>query len=348
MPSLETSFLRKLVFKPEQIASLRKLGEFQGRQELYFRQTPETLKTLQQAAIVESTESSNRLEGIVAPRKRLREIVLRSTKPKNRSEQEIAGYRDALALIHESGSEMPFTTNVILQCHSILYSYLPQTGGRWKMTDNLIVEKTPDGLTRRVRFRPTRAVSTPQAMETLVECYNQAISEETEPLVVVPLTILDVLCVHPFTDGNGRIARLLTLLLLYRFNYQVSRFISLERIFEESRTSYYETLETSSQGWHASVHDVTPWLNYFWGVLLRAYGELEDRVGTLHHGRGAKTEQIKRAVSRKVAPFAISDIEADCPGVSRDMIRLVLRKLRDEGTIERRGKGRGSKWIKVS
>jgi Fic family protein len=348
MSSLEAHFLNRLVFTPDQIASLRRIGELQGRQELFFRRTPETLKALQGIAIIESTESSNRLEGITAPRKRLREIMLQSTNPENRSEQEIAGYRDALALIHGSGSEMRFTTNVILQCHSILYRYLPQPGGSWKMTDNLIVERNPDGSTRRIRFRPVSAVQTPGAMEVLVNDYNQAISEGTEPLVVVPLAILDFLCVHPFSDGNGRIARLLTLLLLYHFNYQAGRFISLERVFEESRDSYYETLEKSSQGWHESEHDVSPWLNYFWGVLLRAYGELEDRVGTLRGGKGSKTEQIKESVSRKVTPFAISDIEADCPGVSRDMIRLVLRSLRDEGKIELRGKGRGSKWIRVS
>lgn len=347
MHSLDIKYLETLNFSAEQVSVLKKIGESRGKQELFFRQTPEVLESLQQVAIIESSESSNRLEGVTAPHDRIEALVMKSTTPKNRSEQEIAGYRDALALIHESARYMDFTVNIILQCHSMVYRYMPDDGGRWKMVDNEIVEKNPDGSVKRIRFRPVSAVLTPQAMDTLAKTYKEAINQHNkEPLVVIPLTILDFLCIHPFTDGNGRVARLLTLLLLYHFDYQVGRYISLERIFEESKETYYETLEKSSIGWHQGRHDSFPWMNYFWGVLIRAYQEFEERVGKIRTGKGSKTEQIRMAVNRRIGPFAISDIESDCPGISRDMIRIVLRQLRDEKAIILQGKGRGAKWIR--
>ena len=346
MASILEEYLKSLSFSQNQGASLRALGEHRGRQALFIKQSPEALESLKQVAIIESSESSNRLEGILVPHDRIEALVLKKTAPKNRSEQELAGYRDALALIHESHKYMEFSTNNILQIHSILYRFMPSDGGRWKMTDNEIVEKNPDGTIKRVRFRATPAVSTPFAMQSLAENYSQAIHQwQQEPLIVIPLAILDFLCIHPFTDGNGRTARLLTLLLLYRFDYQVGKYISLERIFEESKEGYYETLEHCSQGWHENKHDPMPWLNYFWGVLIRAYKEFEERVGTIRTGKGSKTDQIKEAVLRKMGPFAISSLEEECPGISRDMIRNVLRKLRDENIIIPQGSGRAAKWI---
>ncbi len=347
MKSITSKYLDTLQFSASQASSLKRLGEYKGRQDLFRRQTPEVLESLKAAAIIESSESSNRLEGITAPHERIEAIVDKKAPPQNRSEQEIAGYRDVLNLVHESGVHMPITTNVILQMHSILYRYLPNEGGRWKMTDNEIVERNPDGTTKRVRFKPTTAVETPHAMEGLIENYKQATStDEREPILIIPLTILDFLCIHPFTDGNGRIARLITLLLLYHYDYEVGRYISLERIFEDSKESYYETLEASSKHWHEGKHNVFPWMTYFWGVLLRAYQEFEERVGTIQTSKGSKTEQIKNTIKRKLTPFSISDIEDDCPGISRDMIRIVLRQLRDEGEITPKGKGRGAKWIR--
>jgi len=348
MHSLKPSYLDRLSFSADQASTLTSIAENRGRQDLLTRQTPQVLMTLRQAAVVESSESSNRLEGITAPKSRLRALVLQSTKPRNRSEQEIAGYRDALNLIHESHEHRPFSTNVILQLHSLVYRYVPSPGGKWKSADNEIVERDPDGTLRRVRFKPVPAFQTREAMEQLVSLYADATGAlAKEPLVVVPLAILDFLCIHPFLDGNGRVGRLLTLLLLYQHGYQVGRYISLERIFEESKTSYYETLEHSSQGWHEGEHDPYPWMTYFWGALLRATREFEDRVGTIRVGRGTKTDQIKQAMNRRTAPFAISDIEADCPGISHEMVRKVLRELRDSGVIELQGKGRGAKWLRV-
>lgn len=302
------------------------------------------MKRLRQVAVVESSESSNRLEGVTVAANRLKAIVLKNTQPKDRSEQEVAGYRDALALIHESARDMAFTPNVMLQLHSMMYRYMPNPGGRWKQTDNDIIERHPDG-SQRVRFRPTPAHLTPEAVESLGRNYREAVDRSIQdPLVILPLAILDFLCIHPFPDGNGRMARLLTLMLLYQFGYEVGRFISLERVIEDSKESYYETLEKSSQGWHEGRHDIKPWLDYFWGILLRAYREFEERIGAVHYSRGSKTEQIREAVLSRNQAFSISELEAACPGISRDMVRLVLRQMKDEGLIMPTGKGRAAKW----
>ncbi|MCP5020418.1 MAG: Fic family protein, partial [bacterium] len=316
--------------------------------ELFEQQRPEVLESLRSTARIESSESSNRLEGIVAPHARVRDLVMESTQPRNRSEQEIAGYRDALNLIHESRESMPVTTSVILQLHSMLYRYLPLEGGRWKMADNEIVERDPHGEISRVRFKTVSAHLTSAAMDELIGGYSSETQAGThDPLSIIPLVILDFLCVHPFGDGNGRISRLLTLLLLYHFDYKVARFISLERIFEDSKETYYETLEQSSAGWHESAHDPNPWMNYFWGVLLRAYQEFEERVEHVSSGRGSKSEQVRRAVLARTQPFAISELERDCPGVSRDTIRQALRSMRDSGIIVSQGRGPGARWHRV-
>ncbi len=347
MKSLSAEYLDSILFNTEQMGNLRIIGEYRGKQALFIKQSPETLNTLRMVAKIESSESSNRLEGIELPHKKIEELVLKETVPTNRSEQEIAGYRDALNLIHESGEHMPFTIGIILQLHGILCRYLSNPGGRWKATDNEIIETNPDG-TKRIRFIPTKAHLTQTVMEQLTKNYSDAvIQQQRDPLILVPLAILDFLCVHPFSDGNGRMSRLLTLMLLYHFDYKVGHYISLERIFEDSKESYYETLEASSKNWHEGKHDVKPWLNYFWGVLIRAYREFEDRVGVIITSRGSKTELIRSTINRKINPFSISDIESDCPGISRDMIRLVLRQMKDEGLIIPKSKGRSALWQKI-
>jgi len=346
MKSLTPAYLDTLRLSAADGSMLKALGECRGRQELFIRQTPELLTALRDAAVIESTESSNRIEGVVAPHDRVAALVLKATTPRNRSEQEIAGYRDALNLIHESANEMAFSVNVMLQLHSILYRYHAGSGGRWKPAQNEIIERDADGKVQRVRFVPPSPVATPGLMEEMVKEFGWASAEGREALILVPLAVLDFLCIHPFSDGNGRMARLLTLQLLYRSDYAVGRYISLERIVEESKETYYEALEASSQGWHEGRHDGLPWLRYFWGVVLRAYREFEERVGTLRSGRGSKTDLIEEAVGRRLGAFSISDIEKECPGVSRDWIRIVLRRLRDERRIVRHGKGRGAKWVR--
>ena len=346
MNSLTPTYLDALTFSGEQASVMRALGEYRGKQQLYRRQRPELLEALLTVAKIESTDASNKLEGITAPEARLEALVREHDAPRNRYEQEIAGYRDALELIHQSRTDMPVTVNVIQQLHQRIYSYLSEQGGDWKATDNEIVERGPDGNIIRIRFATVSAVATPQAMRSLVQRYESATNENREPLLVIPLLIIDFLCMHPFRDGNGRVARLLTLLALYHADYDVGRFISLERIIQDSHKSYYETLEASSQGWHDGEHDVVPWLEYFWGVLLRAYKAFEDRVGNLSQPGSSKSQRVREAVERKIRPFRIVDIERECPDVSRETIRLVLRAMKKEGIIEPRGRGRGARWRK--
>jgi len=344
--SLLPRYLDRLRFSAVEASSIKRLGEFRGRQDLFRQQAPEILASLRQVALIESAESSNRLEGVTAPRDRVEALVMRPTAPADRSEQEIAGYRDALNLIHESAAEMTLSVNVVLQLHTMLNRFVPGGGGRWKMGQNDIVERNPDGSVRRIRFAPVAPVVTPQAMDDLVRGYALAMESGHEVLVVAPLTILDFLCIHPFTDGNGRVSRLLTLMLLYQADFTVGRYISIERVIEESKETYYEALEASSRGWHQGRHDPHPWLRYSWGVLIAAHKEFEERVGTIRDARGAKTAMIEQAVRRRLKPFAISDIEAECPGVSRDMVRHVLRAMRARGELAVLGRGRSAKWVR--
>jgi Fic family protein len=349
MRSLNLKYIQDIRLSPTQASALRKIGEYQGMQALFARQTPEVLESLRRVARIESSESSNRIEGVTARPDRVRALVLEDTKPRDRSEQEIAGYRDCLELIHDSSEYMALSIHTIKQLHSRMFSYQPDEGGQWKSVDNKIIETNEDGSIKDIRFDPVSAKETEAAMEELVRSYDLAVNQYSlEPMIVVPLTVLDFLCVHPFLDGNGRMSRLLTLLLLYHGDFQVGRYISLERIIEESKATYYEALKASSQKWHQGEHDPYPWINYFWGVLLRAYSEFEERVGEIRSKKLSKTEQIRMAVERKVGPFAISEIEEECPHISRDMIKLVLRDLRDAGVIAIKGKGRGAKWVRVA
>jgi Fic family protein len=234
---------------------------------------------------------------------------------------------------------------VILQLHSQLCSYMSEEGGRWKSIDNEIVEKDADGNITRVRFKAVSAVATPQSMQDLVDNYDQALADGLDPIVIIPLFILDFLCIHPFRDGNGRVSRLLTGQLLYRAGYNVGRYISLERRFLETSETYYETLERSSQGWHENEHDAMSWVRYFWGVILSAYKEFEERVGNIEAAPGSKSERVREAVERKVVPFRSADLNLEVPDVSKGTIRSVLRAMKAEGAIRSEGHGRGVRWI---
>ncbi|MCK4505359.1 MAG: Fic family protein [Candidatus Aegiribacteria sp.] len=349
MHSLLRSFTGSLSFSSEHLTTIKKLGEFKGKQELYSRQIPEVLERLRENAIIESVTASNRIEGITAPETRIKAIARNPEKGHNHNEQAIAGYRDALNLIHSSYQGMTFDCNVILQLHSMIYRYLPEPGGHWKHEDNQIIEKNPDGTLIRVKFKPVGHLETPEAMKSLEEGYKEQMERyRTEPLILIPLAILDFLCIHPFDDGNGRIARLLTLLLLYKSGFEVGRYISLERIIDDSLRSYYDTLEESSINWYTNVHNPFPWITYFWGVLIRAYKELEERVGTAQPSRGSKTARVTDAIMRFPGEFSISDLEKVCPTVSRDMIRVVLRQLKEENIISVQRRGRASKWTVIN
>jgi len=347
MKSFEKKYLGTLKYPAIMLSNLRAIGEYKGKEELYSKQSPDALEKLLESAVIESAECSNRIEGVTAPHERVKMIVEANAKPQNRSEQEIAGYRDVLNLIHQSHEDIPLSENVILQFHSMLYRYTTVKSGFWKKMDNEIVEKKSDG-TKIVRFKPVPAKDTPAFMNKTIEFYNDNIKEsKIDPLILIPLFVFDFLCIHPFQDGNGRIARLLTLLLLYQSGYRVGKYISLERITESSKDSYYDSLESSSTGWHGGKHDIFPWLNYFHGTLLAAYKEFEKRVGVFK-GKGSKQDQVKAAINRFIKPFSILDVEKVCPNVSRDMIRKILRELRDAGHVEATSMGRGAKWVKKS
>lgn len=349
MNSLTPTYLETLPVTMDLLRRVARLEYARGQQDLHRTQMPELLDQLQTIATVESTESSTRLEGATAPRDRVEAVVLKDTAPRGRSESEIAGYRDALRMIHESAPHMRFSESTVRQIHQLLYRYLPQAGGNYKATQNDIVERAADGSVARVRFSPLSPVRTPGAMRDLVERYHLALDRgEVPPLFLTALSVLDFFCIHPFADGNGRAARLLTLLLLYHHGFDVGRYISLERVIEESRETYYEALEASSRGWHEGPHDARPWLDYFLGVLTAAYDEFEERVSAIREGQGTKAEMVRAAVARRQAPFRISEVERELPNVSREYIRKVLNQLREEGALRLEGAGRGSKYVPMA
>jgi len=348
MKSLNTEYLLKQPITHNLLQTIRRIGEYKGKQDLYKEQAPQVLETLRQTAVIQSTESSNRLEGITAPLGRIRELVDKKTPPRNRSEQEIAGYRDVLNTIHSNHADIPFTTGIVLQLHRDLLQFFPDQGGRWKPTDNEITEILPDGA-RSVRFRPLSAHLTPGAMETLHKIFIEIQrSGKIEPLLLISTYILDFLCIHPFLDGNGRMARLLTLLLLYKAGYEVGRYISLEKVVEHTKEGYYETLHASSQGWHDMQHDILPWWEYFLGVMLfGAYQEFERRVGLVATGRGTKTAMVLDAIAHLMGDFTIRDIQERCPNVGIDLIRRILRDQKNAGKIECLGRGPSATWRNI-
>jgi Fic family protein len=344
MRSFEHGYLMETPLSHSLLMAMRTLGEFRGRQGLYAQQSPEVLETLRRVAVVQSTESSNRIEGITVAADRLTALVAKKTAPRDRPEQEVAGYRDVLATIHAQPRKLLLSTHLVLGFHRSLYRFSGEAGGRWKEKDNAIVEIRPDGR-RSVRFRPVSAAATPEFMAQLVTMYARAQAEaKVDPLLLTASLILDFECIHPFTDGNGRIGRLLTLLLLYQAGYEVGRYISLERVVEESKESYYEALFRSSQGWHEGQHDLRPWWNYFLGMLTAAYKEFEERVGTITSAKGAKREMVCGAVARMAGRFSIADLQRACPGVSYPTLQRALADLKREGKVRCLGRGPSAQW----
>ncbi|HEV2956620.1 MAG TPA: Fic family protein [Xanthobacteraceae bacterium] len=327
--------------------TIRQIGEHKGRQELYRVQAPEKLENLRQVAMIQSVESSNRIEGVVAAEGRVEALVRENSQPQNRSEGEIAGYRDVLATIHAHAADIRLSDNVVLQLHRDLMKYVPGAGGEWKSAPNEIEEVQPNG-TRRIRFTPTAPHLTPATMQALQRDFAAEIKTgRIEPLILIALYVLDFLCIHPFLDGNGRMARLLTVLLLHQQGYDVSRYISLERLIEQTKESYYDTLYRASQGWHEGRHNPLPWIGYWLGTVLAAYREFESRMGKLATGHGAKTDIVLSAVDRMIGSFSISELQAACPSVSRDWIKIVLNQLKREGRLRLSGRGRSARWQKA-
>lgn len=345
MNSFAQGFMESQHISQTLLTTLRELGEYRGKQTLFMRQAPGVLETLRKVAIVRSTESSNRIEGITAPEHRIEAIVAEKTTPQNRSEQEIAGYRDVLNSIHTNAQHMKLVSSLILQLHRDLYQYIPGAGGRWKNVDNVITETFPNG-SQHIRFKPLSAFQTPDAVDVLhkqFEIYRGLAS--VDHLLLIATYVFDFLCIHPFLDGNGRVSRLLTLLLLYQHGYEVGRYISLEQQVEKTREHYYEALNRSSNGWHESKHNLLPWWEYFLGVMMvPAYREFERQVGLVERARGGKRQRVKDTIGRLPIDFTYKDIALACPDISRPTITRALVELREAGEIELIRRGRDAVW----
>lgn len=330
------------------VRSIGLLGEYKGKQQLFEKQSPQVLSALREVARVQSIESSNRIEGVTAASGRVAELAADKTTPRDRSEQEIAGYRDVLSTVHADPLGMDVSTRLILQLHRDLYQFSPTPGGAWKSTANDIVDVLADG-THRLRFSPVAPHLVDAAMNDLVAGYRSvAAGGQVDSLIAVPAFVLDFLCVHPFSDGNGRMSRILNLMLLYQAGYGVGRYISLEKVIEDSKETYYEALEASSRGWYEGRHDLVPWLQYSHGVLIAAYLEFEHRVGQMGTGRGAKREMVIDCIRHLPATFRYADVERACPGVSRPTIVRVLGELRDNGEIRCTKGGRDATWERTT
>lgn len=325
---------------------LADLGEFKGRQEMFTRQAPQKLQALRQHALVESTVSSNRIEGVEIEQARINTVVFGSPHLRDRDEEEVRGYRQALSWIHDDSDAIPITEKTILNLHRLTRGEIWDAGA-YKDTDGEIVQRYPDGSSR-VRFRPVSARDTPDQMRKLVSLYDDAARNRAiPPVVLLAAWNLDFLCIHPFRDGNGRVSRLLLLLQLYHWGLEVGRYISLERIIEENKERYYETLEESSRGWHEDRHDPWPYIQFLLFVLKTAYKEFEQRLSDAGNGRGNKTELVLQAIAKANQSFSISEIRDRCPEVSMELIRRILKRLRDEKRIELIGRGRNARWRKT-
>lgn len=332
---------------PEVVSLLTRLHECRGRQELFIEAEPDILTALVEVAKIQSTGASNRIEGIYTTDDRLNALVQDKVKPRNRNEEEISGYRDVLTTIHESYEYIAPRPNNILQLHRDLYSFSSSSvGGTYKNSDNIIAEKQSDG-TDTVRFRPVPAFQTTDAMQALCDRFNDAIEAGTyDPLLLIPMFILDFLCIHPFNDGNGRMSRLLTLLLLYRAGFIVGKYISIEMLIEKSKDSYYEALQASSHDWHEGDNDYLPFLKYMLGIIVKAYNEFENRVEHLRHRKMSKADRIKDLIDRTPGKISKKDIAQTCPDISVTTIERTLAELLTSGYIEKVGSGRSSAYVK--
>ena len=342
--------LRQLGAKQQTIPAaaswyLADLGEARGKQELFIRQSPQRLKALREHALIESAVSSNRIEGVEVDKSRIGTIMFGKPLLRDRNEEEVHGYREALKLIHERGADLPISEETILSLHRLARGQI-WDAGRYKEKDGDIIERYADG-TSRIRFKTMPAGKTPEAVRESIELWEVEMMERRiHPLILMAAFNLDFLCIHPFRDGNGRVSRLLLLLQCYHLGFEVGRYISLERLIEQNKERYYETLEQSSHGWHEGSHDPWPYIGYIFYILKTAYGEFETRLGRVKSPRGEKTGLVIHAIEAFSDAFSVSDIQKQCPGVSMDLIRRVLKNLRAKEQVECVGRGQNAKWRK--
>ena len=341
------SLMREQKWDSEILGYIAAIYKEAGKQELYLKQRPEELEKLVEIAKIQSTEASNAIEGIVTTNTRIKQLVGEKTTPRNRDEQEIAGYRDALNIIHESFDAIPISQNYILQLHKIMYSHMNNPmAGKTKNVQNYISASYPDGHSE-ILFTPLAPFETPEALDKICEEYNKVIGNfELEPLIAIPLFIHDFLCIHPFNDGNGRMSRLLTTLLLYRNNFYVGKYISLEAKIAKNKDLYYDALGASQNGWHEGTEDVTPFIKYILSTILSAYKDFEDRFAIVEEKLPA-VDMVRKATQNKIGKFTKQDIRELCPSLSDSSIESSFRQLIDAGEIKRGGSGKSTYYIRL-
>ena len=336
--------IRRLL-TPNIVSLLTKIHEYKGEQNLFIESNSDKLTELLEIAKIQSTEASNKIEGICTSDDRLKQLVMDKTMPKTRNEKEIAGYRDVLTTIHENYEYIPIRSNYLLQLHGDLYKFTGlSVGGKYKSVDNVIAEIDVNG-NKSIRFQPVEAWQTPEAINNICEAYNDALNDGIDPLLIMPMFILDFLCVHPFNDGNGRMSRLLTLLLLYKSGYIVGKYISIEKLIERSKDTYYETLKASSTGWHEGTNDYIPFVEYYLGVIIASYREFSSRVQTLIESGMSKPEKVREIIRNHVGKITKAQIMQKCPDISLVTVQRTLAELVEKNEVIKISGGRYTSYI---
>lgn len=347
MRTFNYSDIRNQKWDSEILGYIAAIYKESGKQEQYLKQRPKELERLVEIAKIQSTEASNAIEGIVTTSTRIKQLVEEKTTPRNREEQEIAGYRDVLSIIHESFDAIPITRNYILHLHKIMYSHMNNPmAGQTKSVQNYISATYPDGH-QEILFTPLAPYETPTALDRICEEFNRVVGNyEVEPLLAIPIFIHDFLCIHPFNDGNGRMSRLLTTLLLYRNGFYVGKYISLEAKISHTKESYYQALQCSQEGWHEGTEDILPFIKYFLGIVIAAYRDFEDRFSLVEDKLSA-LEMVQKAIDYKIGKFTKQDIRELCPSLSVSAIEGALRKLVASSDIKREGIGRSTFYYRL-
>lgn len=350
MRQFDYTYLADRTWDNEIISFIAKIHEYKGKQDLYLRQKPVELNRLIEIAKIESTESSNRIEGIITTNARLKQLVTDKTTPRNRDEEEILGYRNVLNLVHENYEFLPVRSSYILQMHRDLLKFTNLSyGGKYKTTPNEIDMTLGTG-EKVVIFKPLEPYETPAAIDAICEKYQEALDKElVDELILIPCFLLDFLCIHPFNDGNGRMSRLLTLLLLYRSGYMVGQYVSIEKAIADTKDAYYDALQKSDQGWHEGTNDPKPFIKYMLSIILSCYREFESRI-TIAYAAGAKSTSydiVKAYVNERIGKFSKREVLAGCPSLGSSSVESALKKLVEDGTLVRIGAGRKTLYVRT-
>ena len=346
MRYFDYSFLEKGMLPAGLVNIVSAIAQLRERESERKENYPEEFTRLESIAKVQSVKGSNAIEGIVTSEQRINEIVNQNSAPLNHNEAEIAGYRDALSLIHDGFETLDVRERDILRLHEIMLSYAPVNGGQYKQADNVIMEIGADGA-RRVRFAPVPAGETPEAMEQLILAYMDARSNyNINQLLLIPCFILDFLCVHPFADGNGRMSRLLSLLLLYKNGFDAGKYISFEEQINKQKTMYYEALRVSSDGWHDNDNSYFPFIENFITTLLFCYKELDKRFAVVNAKKVTKRRRVEATVLNSLLPISKQEICYILPDVSPTTVEAVLSGMIKMGLVDKVGTGRSTKYVK--